>query len=167
MNFPAQAFAVRSPIDLQPGELFQSRGSWALRVVYEAWQTPTQGYILLEGERAGSLVPLRDGIATGLCIASPFSWFPAASIAGATVSARLTAALTLTESGVVVVGGYTDRLNDTDYRAFDIDGSEVAGFEEWRPAPRLAVWTIELQHEARPFESLGTLASIDRREQSD
>src|SRR3546814_189271 len=59
MNIPAQAFAYLHPVDLAPGQLFKFRGGWALRVSHGE---DRHGFLMLEGERAGTVVDLIGGL---------------------------------------------------------------------------------------------------------
>lgn len=157
MSFPAQAFAERAPQDLTPGHLFTLRGNWALRVEIQGSQTQA-GLLLLEGERAGQILRIADGIARALCVVSPFGWFPA--IAGSTPrsDAVVPASLAFSASGVLLRGVIPDGWGET--AAFGLDGMQV---EEPRGSvPHFQSWSIELHHQDRPFQSLGTIATIDR-----
>ena len=162
MTLPAQAFATKAPRDLLPGQLSQTRGSWALRIAYTVQQRTVHGFVVLEGDLAGRLFDVREGMDSGLCIAAPFSWFPAVSAAVPSADSLAASALTLAPSGIVILGGRTDTWGESDHIAFDVAGHELPDFEERGVPLRFSRWTIELQHDGRPFESLGTLATIDR-----
>src|SRR3546814_16704344 len=73
MNIPAQAFAYLHPVDLAPGQLFKFRGGWALRVSH---CEDRHGFLMLEGERAGTVFDLIAGMVRSLAIVDPFGWFP-------------------------------------------------------------------------------------------
>jgi len=157
MSLPVQAFAERAPQDLTPGQLFKLRGHWALRVELRGSQTQA-GLVLLEGDRAGQIFRIADGIARALCIVSPFGWFPAIAGPAPRVDGIVPASLALSASGVLIPGVIPDGWGET--VAFSIDGMQV---EELRgSAPHFQHWTIELHHQDRPFQSLGTIATIDR-----
>lgn len=157
MSLPAQAFAERAPQDLTPGQLFTLRGHWALRVELQGSQTQA-GLLLLEGERAGQIFRIADGISRTLCVVSPFGWFPAIEGSTPRVEGVVPASLALSASGVLLPGVIPDGWGET--VAFGLDGMQV---EELRgSAPHFQCWTIELHHQDRPFQSLGTIATIDR-----
>lgn len=103
MSLPAQAFAERAPQDLTPGQLFKLRGHWALRVELRDSQTPA-GLLLLEGERAGQIFRIADGVSRALCIVSPFGWFPAIDGSASRVDGVVPASLALSTSGVLLPG---------------------------------------------------------------
>lgn len=157
MSLPAQAFAQRAPQDLTPGQLFTFRGHWALRVELQGSQT--QAYLLLlQGERAGQIFRIVDGIARTLCVVPPFGWFPATEGSTPRVDGVVPASLALSASGVLLPGVIPDGWGET--VAFGLDGMQV---DELRgSAPQFQCWSIELHHQDRPFQSLGTIATIDR-----
>lgn len=156
MSLPAPAFAERAPLDVAHGQLFTLRGHWALRVELQGSQT--QAGLLLEGERAGQIFRIDDGIALTLCVVSPFGWFPAIEGSTPRVKRVVPASLALHASGVLLAGVIPDGWGET--LAFGLDGMQV---EELRgSAPHFQRWTIELHHKDRPFQSLGTIATIDR-----
>lgn len=162
MKIPAQAFAQVYPGDLAPGSLFKFRGGWALRV---SQGKEFQGLLLLEGERAGWVIQIGTGMAQGLAIVEPFSWFPVVDgDAKPTLEADYTVTLTLTTEGPVIVGA--DARDDwgRTYIAFAIDGQDVETQDLYREM-RFEQWSVELCHKDRPYSSLGTLLEVDRRKQ--
>lgn len=163
MNIPAQAFAQLYPKDLAPGRLFKFRDSWALRVSHGA---ELQGFLILDGERAGWVFPLGPGMAQSVAIVEPFSWFPMVSVnTKPTMDADRTVTLTLTTEGPAMVGA--DSQNDWDpiHIAFGPDGQSIEEQDLYR-AVRFEQWSVELCHRDRPYSSLGTLLEIDRRKLS-
>src|SRR3546814_17124777 len=102
MNIPAQAFAYLHPVDLAPGQLFKFRGGWALRVSHGA---DRHGFLMLEGERAGTVFDLIAGMVRSLAIVEPFGWFPL--VAGGdtpSTDADIALPLTVTNTGTVIAG---------------------------------------------------------------
>jgi hypothetical protein len=161
---PAQAFAESHPSEVAIGCLFKTRGSWALRV--KGGPDPNfEGYILLQGERAGQLLRLAPGMAAGLTIIKPFSWFPGIHIdAKLDDSCKETASLSLTEAGPVIVGGIADSDHyDSDFFAYQTDGQRFERFDHYKPIRRFSQWSVELQHDSRPLKSLGQILTVDRR----
>ncbi len=118
---------------------------------------------MLEGERAGQLMRIPDGIAPVVGIVEPFSWFPGVDeTATPQAEGLVTAALSVGPSGVFITGGIIDGWGDGEHFGFSLDGRQT---EDVRGnTPRFARWTIELCDVARPFHSLGILATIDRTE---
>lgn len=160
MKIPAQAFAQLSPSDLAPGRLFKFRGSWALRVSHG---TEFQGFLMLEGERAGWVLQLGAGMAQAVAIVEPFSWFPmVAGDAKPTLEADQTVTLTLTTDGPVIVGADARDDWDPTYIAFAADGQGVET-QDLHRAMRFEQWSVELCHKDRPYSSLGTLLEVDWR----
>lgn len=163
MIVPAEAFAECVPQDLAPGSIFKLPDAWALLVINENEDgAAVPSYILLQGERAGTLSEVRKGMSACLTLAEPFAWFPA--VPNGTLPSRdvfETASLSVTASGPVVVGGTVDRMGDADMFAFNMAGQLLG------EAPRGAVnrygnWTAELCHPSRPFVSLGQIFEVDR-----
>src|SRR3546814_19440955 len=102
MNIPAQAFAYRHPVDLAPGQLFKFRGGWALRVSHGE---DRHGFLMLEGERAGTVFDLIAGLVRSLANVEPFGWFP--MVAGGdtpSTDADLDLTLTVPNKGPVLGG---------------------------------------------------------------
>lgn len=159
MALPAQAFALRSPNDLPPGALFQSRGSWALRVV---WAKATQGYLLLEKDRAGQLFTLRPGMASAMAVVAPFGWFPAVEAASSfTSGASFTLALTVMAEGLVIAGCDLEESSfDPEYQGFKPDGTWVSEYSHYGSAHRCTEWSAELCHIDRPLYSLGKVLTV-------
>jgi hypothetical protein len=164
MSIPAQAFGEAYPAKMSPGQLFKFRGFWALRVAYGN-QTEIQGFVLLEGEYAGRLFKIGDGMPRCLAIVHPFTWFP--SVEAAAIPQRdamQTATLTVGSIGPVVIGCDLEGDGfDRNYIAFDLDGRESESFDAHGSVVRFAKWSVELQHPSRPFESLCTLLLVDRQ----
>lgn len=157
---PAQAFAQLYPKDLAPGGLFRFRGSWALRVAREA---DFHAFLMLEGERAGDVFELAEGMAEEVAIVQPFGWFPMMSLtASPTQKDDWPLTLALTEAGPAIVGAYS--RNDWTPRnlAFSPKGECIETVELYRTA-RFDQWSVEVCHIDRPYQSLGTLLQIDRR----
>lgn len=160
MKIPAQAFAQRYPLDLTPGQLFKFRDSWALRVSHGEER---QGFLLLQGERAGWVYEIGPGMAQCLAIVEPFGWFPMVLVEDKpTAQADRTLTLTLTPGKPVIVGADALRDWDQTYIAFGSDGRAIEVEDLYR-AMRYEQWSIALCHRDRPFSSLGTLLDIDRR----
>jgi len=162
MIIPAEAFAERVPQDLAPGSVFWFREAWAFLVSHELDDVPVKSFIMLQGDRAGTLFKVVEGMPACLTLADPFAWFPA--VPNGTLPSRdvfETASLSVTASGPVVVGGIPDRWGEADMFAFSLDGRSLG------EAPRGAVnrhgkWTAELCHPSRPFVSLGQIFEVDR-----
>lgn len=162
MSMPAEAFAHAMPRDRPPGSLFQLRGQWALRVAYTVLEREVAGAVMLEGPHRGRLIEVGQGNASGLCIVSPFAWFPGIDAQTRPSSdGHSTAALTITPVGIAIVGGRPDNFGEVDHIAFGVDGHEIADYQERSVSQRFSRWTIELHHVDRPFTSLGTLGTID------
>ncbi|MDO0860873.1 hypothetical protein VDR86_20205 [Xanthomonas campestris pv. campestris] len=106
MSIPAQAFADRLPNDLSPGSIFLFRKSWAMLVNNQQEEgDPVLAFLMLQGERAGSLFKVGEGMTRCLTLAEPFGWF--ASVKEVALPAHDvvdTASLSLTPHGPVVVG---------------------------------------------------------------
>lgn len=160
MKIPAQVFAQSHPDDLAPGTLFRFGGSWALRVSRDTY---FQGFLMLEGERAGSVFELRDGVQQVAAIVHPFCWFPmVVSDAVPTLEAERTATLTLTEKGLVIVGLDARDQWGSSYLDFSLAGEDFDSLD-LHLGMRFDQWSVELCHTDRPYVSLGTLLQVDRR----
>lgn len=156
MPLPAQIFAERSPLDLAPGTLVQVRGSWALRVTFNVSEQ-RQGVLVLEGPYAGKVFPIGPGVAPGVCVVPPFSWFPAVEPqAKVEVDACPPLALSLCGSGPAIGGAMTDGWGESLY--FTVDGQQVDDIRA--NSPHFRTWTVETHHESQPYQSLVTLATI-------
>lgn len=160
MKIPAQAFAQLYPKDLAPGRLFKFRDSWALRVSHGA---EVQGFLILEGERAGWVYPISPGMSQVVAIIEPFRWFPMVSVdAKPTMDADRTVTLTLTGNGPVIVGADSRDDWGSTYIAFGPDGQSIEEQDHYHEV-RFEQWSVELCHRDRPYSSLGALLVIDRR----
>lgn len=162
MKFPAQAFAEIHPKDLEPGRLLKLHGQWALRVSHAE---EFEGVLMFEGDHAGKVFKIGDGMVRALAIIHPFNWFPVVdSDATPSRDAAATITLTVTSSGPVLTGSDPrDRFDDT-YMTFGLDGRGIGGSDLHR-ASRYEQWSAELFHDSRSFVSLGTLFEVDRRGQ--
>lgn len=164
MKIPAQAFAYIHPSDMAPGQLFKFRGGWALRVLHGE---DRHGFLMLEGERAGSVFDLTPGMVRSLAIVEPFGWLP--MVAGGdtpSADADIALTLTLTKEGPVIGGTDARDTWDRTYIAFGLDGHGVE-IEDLHRAMRFERWSVELCHRDRPFSSLGVLLELDRRQSQD
>lgn len=161
MKFPAQAFAEVYPKDLAPGRLFKFREQWALRVSHAE---EFEGFLIFEGDHAGKVFQLGDGMARSLAIVHPFSWYPAVGDAMASRSEVLTITLAVTSAGPVLTGSDArDHFGD-EHLSFGLDG-RVVEVPNLHRTSRFEHWSAELFHDSRPFVSLGTLFEVDRRGQ--
>lgn len=164
MSIPAQVFGEAYPGKMSPGQLFKFRGFWALRVAYGK-QKDIQGFVLLEGDYAGRLFKIGDGMSRCLAIVHPFTWFP--SVEATAIPERdamQTATLTVGPTGPLIIGGEFEGDHiDSNYIVFEIDGRESESFDAHGSVVRFPKWSVELQHPSRPFESLGTLLLVDRQ----
>lgn len=162
MKFPVQAFAELHPKDLEPGRLFKIHGQWALRVLHA---DEFEGFLMFEGDRAGKVFKIGDGMARSIAIVHPFNWFPVvAGDATPSRDAATTITLAMTSDGPVLTGSDArDHFADTDL-SFGLDGHGIDGSNLHR-ASRYEQWSAELFHDALPFVSLGTLFEVDRRRQ--
>lgn len=162
MKLPAQAFAEVHPKDLEPGRLFKFREQWALRVSHAE---EFEGFLIFEGDHAGKVFKIGDGMARSVAIVHPFNWFPV--VAGDAMPSRsgaITITLAITSAGPVLMGSDArDHFGD-DYLSFGLDGRGVDGSDLHR-ASCYEQWSAELLHDSRPFVSLGTLFEVDRRGQ--
>ncbi|CAD7347188.1 hypothetical protein [Xanthomonas arboricola] len=163
MTFPAEAFAERIPQDLSPGSIFLFREAWALLVDNQADPSdPTPCFVMLQGDRVGTVFKVVQGMPPCLTLAEPFAWFPAVPQGAVPGHQTLeTASLSVTPLGVVLVGGIPDRWGDADKFAFGMKGQFMG------EAPRGAVrrftkWSAELCHPSRPFVTLGQIFEVDR-----
>jgi hypothetical protein len=163
MTFPAEVFAERIPQDLSPGSIFLFRGSWALLVDNQADPSePSTCFVMLQGERVGTVFKVVQGMPPCLTLAEPFDWFAAISEGAMPEHQTLeTASLSVTPSGPVLVGGIPDRWGDADKFAFGMKGQFV-GEAPHGAVRRFAKWSAELCHPTRPFVSLGRLFEVDR-----
>ncbi|MGY0762364.1 hypothetical protein ACW3SO_00095 [Xanthomonas campestris] len=161
MSVPAQAFADRLPNDLLPGSIFLFRESWAMLVNNQQEEPePVLAFLMLQGERAGSLFKVGEGMTQCLTLAEPFGWF--ASVKEGVLPAHDvvdTASLSLTSDGAVVVGQIPNQLGDK--IAFGMDGQLRSDYPRGA-VKRFAKWSVELCHPSRPFVSLGRLFEVDR-----
>ena len=164
MNMPAQAFSMQTPQTLAFGSVFRLRESWAFLVNNQQGAgDPVPAYIMLEGERVGTLFKMTEGMPTCLGLMAPFEWFPGLlGEIGTSEASFETASLCLTDIGLVIVGGILDSWGDSDSFAFDMRG-EFVGRAQSRSITRLGRWSAELSHPARPYLSLGRLFEVDRR----
>lgn len=160
MKLPARAFAEIYPQDVQPGQLFKFRGTWALRVVH---LDDAHGVLMLSGERAGWVHKIAPGMSTVIALTSPFGWFPAVSTEDLpTVDAAVTATLMISAAGPAICGVREDRGSfDPEHLVFGPDGvaQDADGIHR---TSRYEKWSAELVIEDRPFVSLGTLFEMDR-----
>ncbi|KLB10630.1 hypothetical protein, partial [Xanthomonas hortorum] len=124
MTFPAEAFAERIPQDLSPGSIFLFREAWALLVDNQADPgDSTPCFVMLQGDRVGTVFKVVQGMPPCLTLAEPFAWFPAVPQGAVPRHQTLeTASLSVTPSGVVLVGGIPDRWGDADKFAFGMKG---------------------------------------------
>ncbi|MFW9441156.1 hypothetical protein ACE8C5_21515 [Xanthomonas euvesicatoria] len=163
MSIPAQAFADRLPNDLSPGSIFLFRESWAMLVNNQQEEgDPVLAFLMLQGERAGSLFKVGEGMTRCLTLAEPFGWF--ASVKEVALPAHDvvdTASLSLTSHGPVVVGQMPSQWGDGDKIAFGMDGQPL-GDHPPGAVKRFATWSAEIFHPSRPFVSLGRIFEVDR-----
>lgn len=159
LKIPAQALAEISPNKMEPGTLFLFRGSWALRVFHAAG---LQAFLMLEGERAGSVFEVYEDMAEEVAIIRPFGWFPMTSMpVEPAPQADWPLTMLLTESGPAILGKYEERGGRVSNLAFNPKGECIPAANLHR-ATRLARWSIGLCYADRPFQSLGTVLQIDR-----
>jgi len=162
MSIPAQALSDRLPSDLSPGSIFLFRESWALLVNNQQEEAePVLAFLMLQGERVGSLFKVGDGMGRCLTLAEPFGWF--ASLKEGIPPAHDvvdTASLSLTPDGPVVVGQIHSQWGDGDKIAFGMDGQPLADHPRGA-VKRFATWSAELCHPTRPFVSLGRVFEVD------
>ena len=159
MQLPASAFAESYPSELAPGSIFRFRQNWCLRLA------PGQSYgggafVILEGTRAGQWLPIEKGMARGLHLCPPFSWYPAVEWPAEATGGYWTASLVFSPQGPVVIAGRGEgqHLGYTlDGQPYEDDGYLFDGMT------RAVKWTAELAAPEHPFQSLGTIFSVDRR----
>lgn len=165
MNMPAHAFSMQAPRTLAFGSIFRFRESWALLVNNQQGAgEPMPAYIMLQGERVGTLSNVTAGMPPCLTLASPFEWFPTiAAFALQDEEAFETASLSFTEAGPVIIGGIFDSSGDSSSFSSDLRGTFV-GLAESSPGSRISRWNGELCYSARPYLSLGCLFEVDRRQ---
>ncbi|MBB4606498.1 hypothetical protein GGR59_002764 [Xanthomonas arboricola] len=163
MIVPAEAFAERIPQDLSAGSIFLFRDSWALLVDNQADPSePSACFVMLQGDRVGTVFKVVQGMPPCLTLAEPFSWFPAVPQGAMPGHQPLeTASLSVTPTGVVLVGGIPDRWGEPDKFAFDMKGQFV-GEAPRGAVRRFATWSAELCHPSRPIVSLGRLFEVNR-----
>ncbi|WP_230598272.1 hypothetical protein [Xanthomonas albilineans] len=161
--FPQKLLLRNPPQDLPLGSIFLFRDSWALLVDDQADPNdPAACFVMLQGDRVGTVFKVVQGMPPCLTLAEPFAWFAAVPEAAMPGHQTLeTASLSVTPSGLVLVGGIPDRWGDADKFAFGMKGQFMGD------APRGAVrrfekWSAELCHPSRPFMSLGKLFEVDR-----
>ncbi|MCC3255051.1 hypothetical protein [Xanthomonas campestris] len=163
MTFPAEAFAERIPQDLSPGSIFLFRESWAMLVNNQHEEAePVLAFLVLQGERAGSLFKVGEGMTRCLTLAEPFGWF--ASVEKEVLPTHDvvdTASLSLTSAGPVVVGQMPSQWGDGDKIAFGMDGQPHSDYPPGA-VKRFAKWSVELCHPTQPFVSLGQIFEVDR-----
>ena len=158
-KLPAQALAHLYPDKILAGQLLLVRSQWALRVSGDEFQ----GYLLLEGERAGSIFPITTGMPKYACIVEPFGWFPAISLsARPTQNSEHVATLGITESGPVLVGVDTRDRWDTSHFTVTAAGQATEA-HDLHSVPQYEAWSVEICHVDRPFHSLATLLEVDQR----
>ena len=159
MGIPAQAFVEINPNELASGQLYLFRGFWSLRVSIEA---DIEGFLILDGDRAGSVYQMAPGMAKVVAIVSPFIWYPMLSEgAKPEVADDPILTLALTAKGPQIVGLDTRDKWDRGYLAVAPSGHGVE-MQEVRRAPHFTQWSVEISHPDRPYMSLGTLVKIDR-----
>ena len=164
-RIPARAYAEHYPKELPIGSLFRFRGMWALRTCVSGPEE-FQGFLLLEGEKAGSILKVGPGMARSVAVVEPFGWFPAIAVDERPGNeADQVLALTITDSGLVIVGLDTRDRYDSAYLAITADGHAVDVHDRqgdlW-----FGKWSVELCHQDRPLISLGTLLEIDRHKRA-
>ena len=160
MIIPAAAFAEIEPTELVAGQLFLFRGCWALRATVDESH---EGFLVLEGDRAGSMGQMAPGMGKVVAIVAPFSWFPMLSnVAKPAIADDPVCNLALTTEGPLIV--CLDGRDDwgRSYLAIAPSGRGTDA-NEVRRAPQFATWSVALCHQDRPFVSLATLLEIDRR----
>jgi hypothetical protein len=161
MKIPARAYAEQHPKDLAVGSLFRFRGVWALRICASGPEE-FPGFLLLEGENAGSILKVGPGMARSAAVVEPFGWFPAIAVdARPGKEADQVLALTITGSGLVIVGLDARDRYDSAYLAITADGQAVE-VQDRQGELWFGQWSVELCHQDRPLISLGTLLEIDR-----
>lgn len=163
MVVPAEAFADRMPHEMSPGSIFRLRESWAVVVNYmSSDDSPAPGFIMLQGDRVGTLFRLSDRMAPCITLADQFSWFPAIKPGAIATSNGLeTSSLTLTKDGPVIMGRDPERWGRRDTFAFDSNGVLLAETPQGA-VKRFSTWTAELCHLSRPFVTMGQLFEVDR-----
>src|SRR3546814_482074 len=157
MNIPAQAFAYLHPVDLAPGQLFKFRGGWALRVSHGE---DRHGFLMLEGERAGTVFDLIAGMVRSLAIVEPFGWFP--MVAGGdtpSTDADIALTLTVTNKGPVIGGSDARDLWDRTFTGLGLVG-RGGGMEDRHLTMRFDPWSVGLFPRDRPFFSLVVLLAV-------
>lgn len=158
MTIPAQAFADGYPKDIPLSSLFKFRGNWAM-LVGDA-DDLERDFILLTGERAGQLLPVRPGMAKAVFVNAPFGWFPAIEdTAIPTSEGKQPPSLTLTENELVIVGGRVDD-DEPEYVAYGLDGVVRKDHPRNLGVLRFTQWSAHLQHKERPFRSLCELFTV-------
>jgi hypothetical protein len=160
MPFPASAFIETYARDLEPGRLFQFHGHWAMLVRVEALND--KYFVMLQGERIGSLHKVVEGMAKSLALSPHFSWFAAvASVGVPKRGEHHPACLLLLPDGPVLLANEKDGFGDIEYYAFGLDGLIRRDVDLHSLGMHLLAWSAELEDPARPGQSLGTLVSID------
>lgn len=164
MKLPAEAFAQLYPSDVPPGCLFLFRGSWAFRVAHE---TEFQGFLMLEGERAGQVFAIDRGMARSVAIVGEFRWIPMVSIHAKPIwGIQNVPVLALTPGRPVLVGLDSDKGWGENYLAYRVGDGQVAPLPQLNGTAHFDQWSVELGHKDQPFLSFGTLLEIDRREEA-
>lgn len=163
MVFPAEAFADRMPQEMSPGSIFRLRDSWAVVVNYmSSDDSAAPGFIMLQGDRIGTLFRLSDGMAPCTTLSDQFSWFPAVKPGAiATGDGPETSSLTLTKDGPVIMGKDPERWGKRDTFAFDSKGVLLADVPQGA-VKRFSRWTAELCHPSHPFVTMGQIFEVDR-----
>ncbi|CDF60957.1 MULTISPECIES: hypothetical protein [Xanthomonas] len=160
---PAEAFVERVPQDLPPGSIFLLRDSWAFRVDNQA--DPNEhipSFVMLQGERVGKLCKVVQGMPPCLTLIEPFGWFAAVQEGAIPGHQTMeTASLSVTSTGIVLVGVIRDQWGNEDAFGFGMKGQFI-GEAPRGAVRRFAKWSAELCHPNRPFVSLGRLFEVDR-----
>ena len=139
------------------------RGFWALRVSIDG---QFEGFLVLDGDRAGSAYQLAPGMPRVLAIAAPFQWYPMLPDGAKpeTVDDPI-CTLALSAKGPLITGLDARDKWEHSFLAVAPSGNGVETHEV-RNAPQFARWSVELCHQDQPLKSLGTLVEIDRRQQA-
>ena len=157
MSIPAEAFVETYALKLPLGSLVRHSGHWHLLVGEEGKPTDL---LVLEGANKGRLFKVSSNMAKSFAVVSPFGWYPAIGASQEVTSeGDVTGALTLTDQGIRIIGEKLDH-GDVEYHAYRVDGTLDAGYSAYGAGVRFPIWTAELCHSQRLFQSLGTLFTV-------
>lgn len=117
-------------------------------------ESAAPGFIMLQGDRVGTLFRLSDGMAPCITLSNQFSWYPAVKPGAiATGGGPETSSLTLTKDGPVIMGKHPERWGKRSTKGVLLADAPQGAVK------RFSQWTAELCHPSCPFVAMGQVQS--------